>query len=143
MQLAPSTTNSFLFLAFFFPLLFFTRHKNHCRFSFTFTRSPGNYCHFPYILHIKKSKKVNRQREPLVLNSLQTQKPMRAREKPVFTDKGWLEVTTLSKPRNTEQDHLTTHNTHQEHLGRDGGRVGLELSLSGFFGVKSSSYSVI
>lgn len=49
----------------------------------------------------------------------------------------------LSKPHNTEQDHLTAHSTHLEHFGRDGGRVGLEPSLSGFFGVKSSSYSVI
>lgn len=49
-----------LFWRLFF--FFLTLHKNHCRFSFTFTRSPGNYCHFPYILHIKKNEKVNRQR---------------------------------------------------------------------------------
>lgn len=64
LQLVPSITKSFLSWHVFFSLLFYTLHKNHGRFSFTFTRSPGNYCHFPYILHrIKKrndNKMVNR-----------------------------------------------------------------------------------
>lgn len=70
-------TNSLLFLTVFFfllllSLLFFTLHKNCCRLSFTFTRSSGNYCRFPYVLHVKKDKKVNRQRGQLVPSSLQT-----------------------------------------------------------------------